>query len=1151
MGLLRVSLDDKYTLEHGRVFMTGTQALVRLTLMQKARDRAQGLNTAGYVTGYRGSPLGGLDREFGRAKPLLDAADVKYHPAVNEDLAATALWGSQQLNLSEGAKFDGVFGIWYGKGPGVDRSGDVFRHANLAGTAPHGGVLALAGDDPACKSSTVPSHSEYALIDAMMPILHPANINEILRYGLLGLQMSRFAGLWVSMKCITDNIDTSASVDISPDLFDMTVPTDVEMPPAGVHVRWPDVAMDQEFRLHDFKIPAALAFARANKLDRLTLDAPNARLGICSTGKTYMDVLQALEGLGIDEDTAHSLGIRLYKIAMPWPLEPEGAMRFCDGLEEILVVEEKRPVIETQLKDLLFNRPADRRPRVVGKTDEAGKPFIAGAGELTPTMVARAIADRVHRFQDAPSIAERLRYLDEKENLRTAPPTDMARTPYFCSGCPHSTSTKVPEGSRAAAGIGCHYMAIWMDRNTATFTHMGGEGANWLGQAPFSETKHIFVNIGDGTYFHSGLLAIRAALASGANMTYKILYNDAVAMTGGQTHDGTLNPAVIAQQVTAEGASKVVIVTDEPDKYPINYGFPAGVSVHHRDDLDAVQRDLRDIPGVSVLIYDQTCAAEKRRRRKRGTFPDPAKRVFINEDVCEGCGDCGQVSNCVSIVPRETELGRKRQIDQSSCNKDYSCVDGFCPSFVTVEGAEPRKPRPIGEVPFPALPDPALPSVDDPYNIVVTGIGGTGVVTIGAVLGMAAHLEEKGISVLDIAGLAQKNGMVFSHLRFAKAPADIHAVAVSSGAADLLIGCDMVTSCNGMTLGKLSVERSAAAVNLHETMTSDFTRAPDMEFPASQLKAALIEATDGKAGFIEATELAKALMGDTIAANMMLIGYAYQRGWIPVSHDAIARALELNGVAVDFNKQAFLWGRRAAHDPAAVERIVGRGAAEPQAFTLDGFIARRADDLTAYQNAAYANRYVDTVERVRAQENAAMPGETALTEAVARGLFKLMAYKDEYEVARLYTGGRFQDAVRAAFADGGRIKVHMAPPLIAPRDPVTGRLTKRAFGPWIFSAFRLLASLKGLRGTVIDPFGHTRERRLERALIADYEGLISEILQKLDAANHAAAVQLARLPLQMRGFGHVKDANIAAAKVCEKDLLETFRNSDHNRHAAE
>ncbi len=1155
MPLDAVTLDDKYVLDSGRVFLTGTQALVRLALIQRRRDHAEGLNTAGYVTGYRGSPLGAIDHQFGRAGRFLAEHHVTFHPAVNEDLAATALWGSQQLGLFEGARYDGVFGMWYGKGPGVDRSGDVFRHANLAGTAPTGGVLVLAGDDPGCKSSTVPSQSEHALMDAMIPVLNPANVQDLLDYGLAGWAMSRYSGCWVGMKCITDNVESSASVAVDPARARIRLPDDFAMPEGGLHIRWPDQPLDQENRLHRHKIFAVQAFARANRLDRAVIDAPGARLGIVATGKTYLDVVQALDDLGIGAAEARALGLRLLKVAMPWPLEPATLAGFADGLDQIMVVEEKRAVMESQIKEQLYNRPADRRPRVIGKFDEAGRPVLPSAGELTPARIARAFAGRIAALPMAADlkarIDDRLKFLDDKEKALGAASAGIERIPYFCSGCPHNTSTQVPEGSRAVAGIGCHYMAIWMDRATATFTHMGGEGANWLGQAPFTATKHVFVNIGDGTYFHSGILAVRAAVAAGVNITYKILYNDAVAMTGGQPMDGPLDVPMITRQVQAEGVERIAVVSDEPDKYPIGAAFAPNVSFHHRDDLDAVQRDLRQWPGVSVLVYDQTCAAEKRRRRKRGRYPDPAARPFINARVCEGCGDCGEVSNCVAIQPLETELGRKRVIDQSACNKDFSCLKGFCPSFVTVHDAEPRKPEGIGGVPFPALPEPAAASAADPYGIVVTGIGGTGVVTVGAVLAMAAHLEGKGVSVLDVAGLAQKNGAVFSHIRIADHPDALHAVRIAAGGAKLLIGCDMVTAAGGEARAKLRAGHTRAVVNAHQTMIADFARRPDLDFPDNRLRGLLRDATGGAADFVDATGLALALTGDSIAANMFLVGYACQKGLLPLSVAAIERAIELNGVAVDFNKRALLWGRRAAHDAGAVARLARPAPETLPPATLADFVARRVADLTAYQDAAYARRYTGMIDRVRAAEASRAKGMAGLADAVARSYFKLLACKDEYEVARLYTDGVFAAGLARQFAGKARLTFHLAPPLIANRDPATGHLIKREYGAWVMTAFRIVAALKGLRGTPFDVFGYAAERKMERRLIAEYETVMAELLAGLDPDNHALAVEIAALPLTIRGFGHVKERNRVAAKECEAKLLARFRGGRVAADAAE
>jgi indolepyruvate ferredoxin oxidoreductase len=1149
-ALAPVALDDKYRLDEGRVYLTGTQALVRLCLLQRRRDRAHGYDTAGLVTGYRGSPLGTVDKEFWRAESFLKPHHVTFQAAVNEDLAATALWGSQQLHLFPGARYDGVFGAWYGKGPGVDRSGDVFRHANLAGTSPLGGVLVLTGDDPGCKSSTVPSSSEYALMDAQIPFFHPANVHEILEYGLYGWALSRFAGVWVGLKAVADNVDSSASVLADPGVR-VTTPKDFAMPPGGLHIRWPDPPLEQEERLVRFKIPAALAFVRANALNRTVIDSPAPRLGIVATGKSYMDLRQALDDLGIDARLAGELGLRVLKVAVPWPLERESLLRFAEGLEEILVVEEKRPVIETQIKDALYHLSADVRPRVVGKTDEAGKPLLPIAGELSPGLIVHTLSQRLDRFGAAGRFNDRLALLESREKVLTQAPSAIKRIPYFCAGCPHNTSTKVPEGSRAVAGIGCHYMAIWMDRDTTTFTHMGGEGANWIGQAPFTDTRHVFVNLGDGTYFHSGLLAIRAAVAAKVNITYTILYNDAVAMTGGQPVDGPLDVPMITRQVQDEGIERIAVVSDEPEKYHGAVGFAPGVTFHHRDELDTVQRHLREWPGVSVLVYDQTCAAEKRRRRKRGLYPDPPKRAFINEAVCEGCGDCGVQSNCVSIVPVESELGRKRAIDQSSCNKDFSCLKGFCPSFVTVHGGQLRKRAGIGSAPFPALPEPALADASAPYSIALTGIGGTGVVTVAALLAMAAHLEGKGVSVLDVAGLAQKNGAVYSHIRIADDPERLHAMRIGLGGADLLLGCDLVTAAGADTLSKLRPGRSRAVVNTHEIMTAAFTHDPDLAFPERAFEDAIVaNAAAEHVHFVDATTLATALLGDSIASNLFLVGFACQKGSLPVSAEAIERAIELNGVAVDFNKQAFLWGRRTAHDRDAVERLL---APKPMSDDggLEGFIDRRAADLVRYQDATYAARYRALVERARAAEGARAKGKTGLVEGLAQGYYKLLAYKDEYEVARLYTDGAFADTLKRQFEGDVKLTFHLAPPLLAERDTKTGELKKREFGPWVMDAFRMLAKLKFLRGTPFDPFGYTAERRLERRLIRDYEVAMAEVLAGLSHENHALAVEIAGLPLKIRGFGHVKAKNLEAAKACEAQLLTAYREAKPQSSAAE
>ncbi|HYL22924.1 MAG TPA: indolepyruvate ferredoxin oxidoreductase family protein [Burkholderiales bacterium] len=1171
-ALASASLDDKYTLERGRVFLTGTQALIRLMMLQRERDLRAGVNTAGFVSGYRGSPLGGLDQALWRARAHLEGHHIRFQPGVNEDLAATSIWGTQQLNLFPGARYDGVFSMWYGKGPGVDRCGDVFKHANAAGTSRHGGVLALAGDDHAAKSSTLPHQSEHIFKACLIPVLNPANVQDYLDLGLHGFAMSRYSGCWVAFKCVTDVVESGASVIVDPDRVRVNLPADFAMPPGGLNIRWPDGILEQEARILDYKVYAALAYARANGIDRLIWDSPRARLGIITTGKSYGDVLCALADLGIDERLARDIGLRVYKVALSWPLEPLGARRFAEGLEEILVVEEKRQVIEYQIKEELYNwKEGVRAPRVVGKFDDSGEWSRSGgqpAGtwllpahyEHSPAMVARAIAQRLEKLGMTAALGsqfrERLAFLDFKQKALARPRVTAVRQPYFCSGCPHNTSTRVPEGSRAVAGIGCHFMAVWMDRNTATFTHMGAEGAPWIGQAPFTNEKHIFANLGDGTYFHSGLLAIRAAVAAKVNMTYKILYNDAVAMTGGQRVDGPLDPPIISRQLAAEGVRPIVVVTDEPHKYPPATNWAPGVTIRHRDELDAVQRELRETPGVSALIYDQTCASEKRRRRKRNEYPDPAVRAVVNEMVCEGCGDCSAKSNCLSVEPLETEFGRKRAINQSSCNKDFSCLKGFCPSFVTVEGGKLRKGRSASKAAddFPPLPEPATPRLTGPYGVLVTGIGGTGVITIGQIIAMAAHLEGKGVSVLDMSGLAQKYGAVMSHVQLAARPEALSATRIDTGGANLVIGCDLVVSASTEAVAKMAPGHTRAVVNASVTPTADFVRNPDWQLPGSDLQHDIVDACGkGAVDFVAATELATGLMGDAIATNMFMLGYAWQKGWVPVARESLERAIELNGVAIEFNKQSFAWGQRAALDPERIARIAKPAEViaigEHFSRTLDELIERRVQFLSAYQDARYAERYRSLVARVRTRERE-VAGSTKLAEAVARYYAKLLAYKDEYEVARLHADGALERKIGGMFEGDYKLVFHLAPPLLARKDPLTGEPRKMRFGGWVLPLFRVLKSLKGLRGTVFDPFGYTAERRTERALIAEYEATIEQLLAKLTPANHALAVQLGSLPEEIRGFGHIKMRNIAAARKKHAEFLARFEHPEVQRAAA-
>jgi indolepyruvate ferredoxin oxidoreductase len=1150
MSLNHVTLDDKYDLAKSRVFVTGYQALVRLTMMQHERDRRAGLNTAGYVTGYRGSPLGGLDYQFQRAAKLLAPRNVLFQPAINEDLAATALWGSQQAELRGEGKYDGVFGIWYGKGPGVDRSGDAFRHANFAGTSKHGGVLALMGDDHTAESSTTAHQSEFNFVDVMIPILNPAGAQEIIDYGLYGWAMSRFTGTWVGLKCMHETVESTAVVDGSLDRLGIVMPgaDEYRMPEGGLNIRLHDTVLGMEARLHDYKRDAMLAFVRANKLNKvITSGGRTPKIGVITTGKSYLDVRQALDELGIDEVRCNDFGLRIDKIACPWPISQQELKSFAQGLDLIIVVEEKRSLIEVQVREELYGTA--NQPTCIGKKDENGQWLFPVKGALDPNDVAVCIGDRLLKYVTDENLRSRVASLKEAQR-RLAETQDVAvRIPYFCSGCPHNSSTVVPEGSRAYAGIGCHYMVQWMDRSTLGFTQMGGEGANWIGEAPFSKRGHVFQNIGDGTYNHSGYMAIRGAIASGVNVTYKILFNDAVAMTGGQMHDGGLTVPQIARQVAAEGARRVVVVSDEPKKYPPGTKWPEGISFHHRDELQRVQQELSEIPGCTVLIYDQTCAAEKRRRRKRGTFPDPDRRVIINELVCEGCGDCGVQSNCVSVQPLETEFGRKRTIDQSSCNKDYSCLKGFCPSFVTVHGAQLKKGEGVAkDHDRSPLPEPALPRIDRTFNIIVTGVGGTGIVTIGGILGMAAHLEGKAVGVIDMAGLAQKGGAVYSHMRIAERPEDIHAIRVAAGGADLVLGGDIVVAGNKKVLAAVKPGRTAMIVNTSEFLPGDFTRNADFSLPTERLKRAI----SGAAGperthFVDASRLASALFGSSLGANIFLVGYAYQCGALPLSASAIEQAIALNGEAVTMNEAAFHFGRRAALDLAAVEALVRPAPSQRDdnrrlSQSFEEAVERRAAFLAGYQDEAYAARYRALVERVRATEAIKASGKCGLAEAVARYLFKLMAYKDEYEVARLYADGSFRKQVANELGgDNLRFEFHLAPPLLARRDPATGLPRKMSFGSWMMGAFGLLARLKFLRGTPFDIFGYSQERRTERRLIADYEAMLEEILEKLTPANHPLAVGLAAIPEKIRGFGHVKARHLAAAKADEAALLEQFR----------
>jgi indolepyruvate ferredoxin oxidoreductase len=1144
MDLRQVSLEDKYTLEHGQVYLTGIQALVRLAMMQYASDRQSGLNTAGFISGYRGSPLGGLDQQLVQATNLLQERNIRFLPAVNEELAATSIWGTQQAELKGRGLYDGVFGLWYGKGPGVDRSGDAFRHGNLAGSSKYGGVLVVTGDDHTAESSTTVHQSEYALVNVLIPVLNPAGVQDVIEFGLYGWALSRFSGCWVGLKCVHDTIESSASIAISPDLFSLTPPDDFEIPPDGLNIRSNDGFLEQEWRLHNQKLPAVQAFARANKIDRVMMGGATAHTGVVTTGKSYLDVRRAFLELGIDERKARQLGLRLYKVGMTWPLEPHGVIEFAKDLEQIIVIEEKRGLVEDQLKSILYGKSS--MPSIVGKGDEHGSTLFGVAGRLEASEMALQLSRRLREEEIDDELRNRIQRIEKivEKDVQFSPA--MIRTAYFCAGCPHNSSTTVPEGSRALAGIGCHFMAQWMDRSTTGFTQMGGEGAGWVGESAFSKDQHVFQNIGDGTYFHSGLLAVRAAIAAGTNITFKILYNDAVAMTGGQPMDGPLDVPQITRQVHAEGVKRVVVVTDEPGKYPHNADWAAGVEVRHRDEITLVQEELRRVSGTSVLVYDQTCAAEKRRRRRRGAMPLPQRRMWIHEEVCEGCGDCGIQSNCVAVVPVETPLGRKRAVDQSACNMDYSCAEGFCPSFVSVIGGELRKePRKSEFQPLlnSLLLEPDPSPISGNYSIVLTGVGGTGVVTVGALLGMAAHLAGKGCSVLDMAGLAQKGGAVTSHIILAETPEAVTATHVADGGANLLLGCDVVTAAAIPTLRKLQ-SGTLVVINTHQMMTGDFTRERDAVFPLRELLQS-IEARvgGGKIYELDASKAAAEAFSDSIAANLLMLGYAYQLGGLPLPSRAIEHAIEINGRAIEMNLSAFRLGRAAVARPDDFRKLL-----EPEKFhtvaaddePLEEIVNRGETFLTSYQDSMYGQRYRKLVDRVASAEATIGVTSDNLARAVARAYWKLLGYKDEYEVARLFVSNDFRGALAKTFESGYRLRFHLAPPIFSKIDPVTQRPRKREFGPWMMYVFRILSAFRRLRGTRFDPFGRSADRQLERRLIQDYESTIEAILDDLCLDNLETAIEIAALPLEVRGYGPVKSAATKVAGRKEEVLLKKF-----------
>lgn len=1122
MTYFDTQLDDKFDLTKTRIYTSGTQALVRLCLMQAQIDRANGLDTGGYISGYRGSPLGGLDLQFGRAKKHLEQAQVIFEAGLNEDIAATAIWGTQQAELRGDGKHDGVFAMWYGKGPGVDRSGDAIRHANLAGSSKNGGVLLLMGDDHTCESSTTAHQSEYALVDAMVPILNPSSVSEIIEYGLHGWALSRFAGVWCGLKCVKDNVESSGSIDVDLNNFKTKLPTDFDMPKDGLNIRLNDHPTTQEARLHRHKLRAVIAYARANALDKtIYKGGKSPKIGIVSTGKSYMDVLQALDELGIDKARANRMGLSLYKVAMPWPLEPTGITEFAQGLDQIIVVEEKRGLIEDQLRATLYGQ--ENPPSIIGKKSETDTTLFQPELALNSVQIAAAIGERLLSLRGGKSLANKVSDLKARlTEVRTDLP--VTRGLVFCAGCPHNTSTILPEGARGFSGIGCHWMAQFMDRTVEGYTHMGAEGSNWIGEAKFSTCDHVFQNIGDGTYNHSGIMSVRAAVGAGINMTYKILYNDAVALTGGQLHDGGMDAYDIVAEVLAAGVTKLEYVTEDPARIDKSR-LPSGIKIHHRRDLQKVQEDIAHVKGISVILYDQTCASETRRRRKRGLMPELDKRLYIHPEVCEGCGDCGVQSNCVAVQPLDTPLGRKRKIDQSVCNKDFTCADGFCPSFVTVTGGAPRKTK-ATLINLPDLPEPKhKPSLDQPYSILVTGVGGTGVVTIGALIGMAAHLDGLGSGIIDMAGLSQKGGSVYSHIKIADTPDAIKTIRVADGCADLMLGCDVIVGAGNAALSTLS-KTTHALINTHEQMPREFAYDKDFTLPTGLMHQRITDTVgQTNAAFVDATKYATQLLGDSIGTNLFMLGVAYQKGFIPLSEKAISHAIDLNGVAVEMNKNAFALGRHWVLDATRIDALLPHTQTFAAPETLDEIITDSAQRLTAYQNAKYAAQYRTFMAKI---------SDRPYAPAVARNLYKLMAYKDEYEVARLYTDPAFMAGLHEQFTGDLQLKISLAPPLISRPDPVTGKARKYEFGAWIFPIFKVLKNLKGLRGTPFDPFGYSDERRRERALVAEYKAMVVDLSED---ANPETALAIADLPESIRGFGHVKMASIKEFGGAKNGLL--------------
>ena len=1132
-------LEDKYTLENGIRFLTGTQALVRIPLVQIRKDNKNNLKTACYISGYRGSPLGGYDQQILKNIDYLNANNIQFQPGINEELAATSLWGTQQSNLRGEGKYDGVFGIWYGKGPGVDRAGDALKHVNLAGTSKYGGVLALMGDDHICESSTTSHQSEFAMIDAMIPFFNPSGVQEILDYGLYGIHLSRQSGCWIGIKCVHDNVSSGATVDLNENRHSIKDVNNEFLTDEGLNIRLNDSPQAKEHRLHYHKIKVVKEFCKINKLNEIKYNFPNSKIGIVTTGKSYLDTKLAFEKIGIDKNLSKQIGIKFLKIAMPWPLENTIIEEFSQGLEKIIVVEEKRSLIETQIKEILFN--TNKNIKIIGKLDEENNDLFLSSGSLDPGIIAIKLYKHISQIHSSEKIQNNINNLKNllKNNNNVL---NIERTPYFCSGCPHNTSTKIPENTRAITGISCAYLVQNMERNNEGFTQMGSEGASWVGESVFSNTDHIFQNMGDGTYIHSGILSIRHAVAAKTKMTFKILYNDAVALTGGQALDGLPTVAQMSRQLESEGIKQIAIITDEPNKYKSRDKFSNNSRVYDRKEIIDVQIKLSQINDTTAIIYDQTCAAEKRRRIKKSILPEPNKKIFINEKVCEGCGDCGIQSNCISIVPVETEYGRKRQIDQSNCNKDYSCVDGFCPSFVSVVGDVKLKTnvnKSLIERINSTISEPILPEIQQSYGIMIAGIGGTGVVTIGAILATAAQIDGKGSGVLDMTGLAQKGGAVKSFLRIFNDPKEISTIRLSYGDTNLLMGFDLLVANDEEVLKTLDKQKTKSIINSDEIMTGEFTRDKNFFLPFDKMKENLINILGkNNIDFMPSNTITNKILGDSILSNMFIVGNAYQSGLIPIKANAIEQAIQLNGVSIDENIHAFRLGR---HSINMKEEILNLIYEKEKVITdFDEKFVDRYNFLIKYQNKKYADKYKELVDYVKKCEEKISVDIKNFSNAVAINYFKLMSYKDEYEIARLYSDNEFINKINETFEGNFKINYHLSPPIFSTKDKVTGYPLKINFGSWIMILFKFISLFKFLRGTYFDLFGYFEERKIERLLINNYKDRILEICTKLTIENYALAVEIASTPDQIRGFGYIKEKNIEIAKRCEDKLMSAF-----------